>query len=773
VSDSYGEAIVLSDLGVLYHSLGDQNAALDYYNRALELSRKVGDQTSQATTLISIGTIQNELSDRQKALESFDQALALTRAIGSRDGQARALESIAKVHHSSGNNQQALEFINQALTLYRTVGNRLKEGAALSNIGVIYDDTGDHQKALKYFEQALILRRAVSDKSGEADTLYNIARTERAQNNLVVAHEHIDAALTILENVRAKIDSLELRSSYRSSVQRFYDLQIDILMRMHAEHASKGYDGEALQVSERARARTLLEMLEEARADIREGASVDLLVRERSLRQQINAKADFQLRLLNRSGSDEQAKAVAIELKALTSQYQEVETRIRTTSPRYAELTQPLPLSLGDIQTKVLDADTMLLEYALGDDRSYLWAITSNAIKSYELPKQAEVEELARNAYRQLTAPKRSQTPSPASPAQLAASSIGQDRVAPESVDALVRLSEVILGPVATQLKRQRLVIVADGALQYVPFGALPLPRTGGIQNEKYTTPLIVKHEIVNLPSASALASLRREVAGRQPAPKTLAVIADPVFEKNDSRLKAATKPSSENSAGSSAPLKSESRGLGLVLDQAAKDSGVVDHGLPIPRLPGTRQEAMQILALVDPASSKRALDFAANRSMATAAELAQYRYLHVATHGFLDSVNPELSGLVLSMFDEDGNPQNGFLRAHEVFNLRLPVELVVLSACQTGLGKDVRGEGLVGLTRGFMYAGTPRVVVSLWNVNDKATADLMTLFYQGMLRDKLRPSAALREAQIKMWKQKRWNEPFYWAAFTLQGEWR
>ncbi len=190
-------------------------------------------------------------------------------------------------------------------------------------------------------------------------------------------------------------------------------------------------------------------------------------------------------------------------------------------------------------------------------------------------------------------------------------------------------------------------------------------------------------------------------------------------------------------------------------------------------RLPGTRQEAEQILALVPANERSHTFDFAATRAAVTSPNLSQYRIIHFATHGILNSVNPEFSGVVLSLVDAKGAPQNGFLRLNEIFNLNLPAELVVLSACQTGLGEQVRGEGVVGLTRGFMYAGAPRVVVSLWSVDDRATAELMTKFYTGMLKKGLKPAAALRAAQIEVWNQDKWKSPYYWAAFGLQGEWR
>jgi len=306
--------------------------------------------------------------------------------------------------------------------------------------------------------------------------------------------------------------------------------------------------------------------------------------------------------------------------------------------------------------------------------------------------------------------------------------------------------------------------------LQYIPFAMLPDPVVGGRSSpaKNIGQPLIVGHEVVSLPSASALAIQRTELAGRQPAPKMLAVIADPVFDRTDVRFRAqASVPEDKLLAQTGIPT--DTRGLEHIADSSATDKGK----LVIRRLPFTRQEADGLMALTPKNLSFRATDFQASRSNVLNGELAQYRYVHFATHGLLDTERPGLSALVLSTIDAEGKPQDGFLRANDIYNMKLPAELVVLSACQTGLGKEVKGEGLIGLTRGFMYAGAKRVVVSLWSVNDKATSDLMTEFYRGMLKDNERPAAALRAAQIEMWKHKKWQSPYYWAAFTMQGEWR
>ncbi len=166
-------------------------------------------------------------------------------------------------------------------------------------------------------------------------------------------------------------------------------------------------------------------------------------------------------------------------------------------------------------------------------------------------------------------------------------------------------------------------------------------------------------------------------------------------------------------------------------------------------------------------------MDFKANKREIFNSDLEQYRILHFATHGLLNSRHPELSGVVLSLIDKNGREIDGFLRLQDIYNLKLSADLVVLSACNTALGRDVKGEGLIGLTRGFMYAGSPRIVASLWKVDDAATAELMTIFYRKMLVENLRPAAALRAAQTEMMKQTRWKSPYYWSPFIIQGEWK
>lgn len=507
-------------------------------------------------------------------------------------------------------------------------------------------------------------------------------------------------------------------------------------MQLHKQNPSKRYNAQALHISERSRARSLLELLTEASADIRKDVNPKLLAEERSLQQKLDARE----KLLQQLPNNQQTQALALkkEINNLLNSYKELQTKIRTSSPKYAALKYPQPLKLPQIQQQ-LDKDTLLLQYSLGEERSYLWVVTPNSLQSYELPGQQQIQKAATNLLIEL-----------------------QQQTSTElTAKSAKELSQLILAPLADKLGQKRLVIVADGALQNIPFAALTDPSKSA-NTSKYQ-PLIVNHEIVSLPSVTTIAFQRQELIGRKRAPKTLAILADPVFAADDERVTGKAK-------GIASELDLEVQLEQSALGQAARN--LKRDGWD--RLSATGDEAKAILKFVASSNRLQAFDFDANYNWVTNQQLGQYRFLHFATHGFADPINPELSGIVLSLVDRQGKPvPQGYLRLGDIFNLNLPAELIVLSACQTGIGKEVQGEGLVGLTRGLMYAGSNRVAVSLWNVDDRGTSLLMSQFYQRMLQQGKSPAAALRAAQINMWQHKDWPNPYYWAAFTMQGEWR
>jgi CHAT domain-containing protein/Flp pilus assembly protein TadD len=760
LGDKLQQALTLNNIGLVYASLGDKQQALNKYNSSLALSEQVDNKGLKATTLNNIGSVYYDLDDKQQALKSLNQALLLSRQVQDKPQEATTLSNLGAVHDALGNNQQALNLYNQSLPLRRQVSDKAGEATTLNNIGKVYDSLGDKQQALKYFNQSLPLSRQVGDKAQEAHTLYNIASVKRHKGNLQQALTQIQAAIKIIEDLRTKVDRKDLRTSYFASKQDVYKFYIDLLMQLHKKDPSKGYNAEALHASESSRARVLIELLTEARANIRKGVNPQLLAEEKRLQQLIDARGKL---LQEASGKPAQEK-LQKEVENLLTQQKELETKIRTTSPKYAALQYPQPLTLPQIQQQ-LDKDTLLLEYSLGKDHSYLWAVTPNSIDTYELPKREEIEKAVTPFRETLIKCQKLRTCNQFSPSEKA-------QALKNTALSATKLSQIILAPVADKLGKKRLVIVADGELQKIPFAALNDVETfhghvstkRAISETEVYQPLIVNHEIVNLPSVSAIATQRLDLKGRKTAPLTLAVLADPVFEATDMRI-----------TGKPETIVPNSDFRGNELNQSALKQATRNlNRSGLPRLEGTRTEADTILNIIPSSNNLQAFDFDANYNWVTNKQLSQYRFLHFATHGFADPNNPELSGIVLSLLDKQGKPVNkGYLRLGDIFNLDFAADLIVLSACETGLGKDVNGEGLVGLTRGLMYAGAERVAVSLWQVDDTGTAELMQQFYTQMLKQGKSPTVALRGAQLKLWENSSWKNPYYWSAFTLQGEWR
>jgi CHAT domain-containing protein len=665
--------------------------------------------------------------------------------------QSYALGYIGKAFDSLGDFDQALRNYKAALELNRLSGDPREEAYALSDMGQVLWKKGDQVAAIEHFTEALALSRKVNDLRAASLALYKIARAERDRGNLDVARGRIEEALQVSDKFRANVAAQQMRANYFATVHEQYEFYVDLLMRLHQQRPSEKLDVAAFEANERGHARSLLETLKEYGTDIRQGVDEKLLQRELDLQRRLRVKTERRIQLAVAKAPVEELDRAEKELSDLSRELQQVQGQIRATSPRYAALVQPAPLTLKEIQQQVLDADTALMVYALGEDRSYVWLVTAESMKSFELPARAQIENSARRLYTHLTS--RNQLQENETPAQRRRRITKDDA---QYVDASRELSTTLLGPVAKDLRQKRLVIIADGALQYLPFAALPAPSST-------SRSLVAEYEIVSLPSASVLALMREDLRTRPRAPKSVAILADPVFDKNDPRLTAVRNRRSDVVKNQTGPFDQTQRAL--------RDFDGLSEG--ISRLPFSGREAEAIMALVPSGEGMLAVGFRASRATAVSPELSQYRYVHFATHGLLNSKHPELSGVFLSRFNELGQPQDAFLQLHDVYNLKLSADLVVLSACQTALGKDVRGEGLVGLTRGFMYAGAPRVVASLWKVDDAATADFMREFYSAMLTEGKRPAEALRVAQLRMSKQTQWSSPYYWAAFTLQGEWR
>jgi CHAT domain-containing protein/tetratricopeptide (TPR) repeat protein len=752
-TDTAGQANLLNGIARIYADLGDYNSAIPTSKSALEKYIASGDAVAEAITLEAIGLYYFAAGDLTNARVSTERALKEFQGLGNKRAEADSWLRLAVISEALGEKRIALDDLNRSLEMSRASGNRRLEASALLALGRIRDTAGDLAAALQLYRESLGLHKATENHFGEITALYHIANCLRRMGDLRQSLDSSEAAIDIIEKLRTSLASSGLRTYYFASARQQYDLYIDSLMRRGTEPDISS----AFEVSEKARARSLLDSITETRVSVAEAVDPVLAERETFLRASIDRKSEQYTQLSSISSASKELSALNDELHRLNAEYEEVHGQLRTRSPRYSTLVQPQPLGLREIRQQVLDKDSLLLEYALGEEKSYLWALTRDDFGSYVLPSRSEIEKKVRRLRELMTARAALQGEKPADfQARLKVAEA-------QYPEAAAELSRMLLGPVGDRLATRRLVIVAEGVLQYLPFGALPTPQS--LESPSFT-PLIIEHEIVNLPSASTLAVIRREVPLRGTPDRTIAVFADPVFQAKDSRVRrlSYTQSAPARVAARTAPAAS--------VAQVLRGSDAVGIKIDLPRLPSTRQEAEAILAMVPEDRRMAALGFGATRAAAMNPELKRYRIVHFATHTILNDDHPDLSSLVLSLVDEKGNPQSGFLRLRDMYNLQLAAELVVLSACDTALGKEVKGEGLMSMVRGFMYSGTPRVLASLWKVDDEATAELMKEFYKHLLQEGMTPAAALRQAQITQMQKKSRQWPYYWAGFQLQGEW-
>ncbi|MDX6613136.1 MAG: hypothetical protein QOD75_2322 [Blastocatellia bacterium] len=754
-------------------------------------SLSTGHISVEAPTTAAIG-----LLEAKKELDEYRVATVYSTyelGMGRIDFANSNLES-AKKHF-----QNALDAGNGALPGVGKLGQtRRFRAVARTSLADVALRMGNYKDASKLYAEAS--KGAKDDK--RLDLMWPAQRGAGRSNWLQAAQEKDpkkagamrDAALASYREAIITIETMrsgslradESRTTFLATTKDVFDeastaFAETALMTAGAPGAVQGkaldYAAEAFKVTEEGRARSLLDMLSETNSQITSGVPAELLKRKQD---NLNRQQEIAQQLTGIDLSTDGKKKPSdldSELDQLQTDFDAIENQIRTASPRYAELTAAQPLSLAEVQQKVLDDGTALLEYNLGKDASYLWAVTPAAVGIYKLPARSTLDNLATGLRAQLI------------PSRLQRRIVGIDVAADqqrglglavdattENVSAFVAaansLYKAAVEPAASVFGEKRLLVVADGALNYVPFEAL-VKSTDGSDYASLTY-LLKTNEIVYAPSASVIAAIRQQ--GKKAETKNFLLLADPVFNSNDPRAKGA--------AVSANAATGEARGLGLesaVEDVAGEPASAAgnSNGLQLARLSGTRMEAEQVAQLVKKSGGQVDLwlDLKASEDDVKAHDMQNYRVIHLATHGLLNAERPEFTGLVLSLVGNKNN--DGFLRTDEVFNLNLGAQLVMLSACETGLGKEKRGEGVIGLTRAFMYAGTPTVGVSLWSVADKSTAELMTDFYRRLLGTTAAssglaaPSSAMREAQLAMITGKKYSAPFYWAPLVLIGDWR
>ena len=762
----YGEAAALSNSGILLWEAGRMDEAIQRDRRALAIVRAIPDRRGEAFALNNVAMVLDELGQRGEALGSLRRAVALFHLVGDNLAEGRTRVSQARVQLSVGASQAALLNVRRGLTLIRTSSDRLAEADGLRQLGRIRESLRDREGARRDYEQARALYQSVGSRRGESEVAHALglsyladgdcasalplleqglqarlttglrrlaiesrfktALAERSCGNLTAARALLEAALADTEQLRAGLFEKEQRTSLVSSRLSYYNAYVAILLDLHRLKPDAGFDALAFEASERARARELIERWRELADGLEPAGGDDLRRRERDLRQQINYWSWQLWQQSDRPISIPRESELRARIDGLLATHAEVQASASRSDPRYAALLRTVePVPLATFQRDVLDDDTVLVEYSLGDERSYVWAVTRQDVTVAELPKRAVVERLALEFHRLLRESQHAGAPAAARLEQVASA-----------------LGRMLLSPVAGALGKRRILTVADGALHYIPFAALREPNGRAL--------LVEHHDLAAVPSATMLAQLRRDTAARAPAPKRLAVIADPVFDALDGRN---TRQSRATLASAAPPIV-----------------GRVPRRLN--RLAFAGEAAARIAAMAPADSRLTAVGLDASRTLAMSPELAQYQIIEFDTHAYQDDQHPDLSGLVLSLVDAAGTPQDGFLRLHDVYSMNLRANVVILSACETGLGRLAGSEGVAGLASGFLAAGASTVVSTLWEVNDEASAALMLHFHSALVRDvHASPAAALRAAQLAM-KHTRWRSSYYWAAFVLQGNW-
>jgi CHAT domain-containing protein/Tfp pilus assembly protein PilF len=701
------QASVLNGLGYASREMGDWQRSLEYYRNAKAIFARVHDLLGEHESINGMGKALLGEKNYGQLLPLYTTEIRLAREAGDSALTASSLADLATVYEAEKRYAKAETLYRRALETYRAVNHLYGEGDILIRLGRLQANRGKYQEAIELLDRANSLKEKTEQIEEVAKVRYELARIYLNLNRLEDARLAIESTIEIIESQRVTISHFDSRASYFASVHRYYALYIQLLMVLHLRDPGAGFAAKAFDASESSKVRSLLDLLTTAAQ---------------------NAPCEELMQTQLQGGH--------------LGLVQVADTRETDGLPAPT-------LSLKEVQAELNDDDTLLLEYALGDDKSYLWAVDQDRITSYELPDSDQIRKLVERLRETLAPPVLAD-------GERATDYQARTHKIERAYEVNARqLSRLLLGQVNLGTAK-RILIVPDGSLQYVPFAALPL-LSPGLERE----PLIVRYEVDILPSASVLETLRKAAAGRAPPTATIAIFADPVFDQDDPRVLT-------HGVHDRKSVREQPRPLGRAVDDN-------DASRYVSRLPASREEANAIASIFDSQDNQTAhiaLDFDASRDYVLKEGLAQYRLIHFATHGVVDPWRPEMSGLILSLVDRRGRKQDGYLRLGDIYKLKLTADLVVLSSCDSALGKDLESEGIIGLPRGFLYAGAKSVIASTWKVNDDATARLMSALYTRIHRGE-NPGSALRGAQLEMAHDERWSKPYYWAAFELQGDYR
>jgi len=711
LGDRVGEFSSLYGLGSIYHDLGELDKARKKYEQALALAQTQEAMAAwRARLLNNIGWILYRQGEGEEALDYFELALALSLDRKDPDGIAAALHNLGVAEVALGDPATGLKTLRQALEL-RQGGSPYPWVQTLRELGTAYERLGDPEAAACSFQESLTIGKRIGAPGLVAETLYRWALLNREQGRLEEALAKVKEAISITESVRDRVEADALRTSFFASKRDYYELYVDLLMHLQQQHPEGTYQMEALAASEQARARGLLDLLAQGKIDLRQGIAPDLKQKEKD----VSSRLFWFLDQLPKMAQDPAAK-IPEQLNQFEAEMSRLESEVREQSPRYAELRYPTASDFESIR-RLVDPGSALLEYFVGRDGSVLFVVTRDGLASFILPPARELVPQIRRVRALIERPSELE--------------IGDFR---RQAFSLYRL---LFGPAERILAGKRSLLIApDGPLYAFPFEVLLTEETARPYPE--LPYLLLQHEVSYIPSASVLAQLREPDDGQPISEaKNFVAFANPLTGASQTSPRADASRGLEETERSFPPLAySEEEVKGI-----AELFGCGD----------------QVELYIGEAASKR--------NVLGNPLVEQARHVHFATHGFVDEAHPERSALILT----PSAGEDGHLTVAEIFNMKLRASLLVLSACETGRGTEVGGEGIVGLMRAFLYAGAKSLIVSLWPVVDRPTATLMLTFYRS-LSTADNKATALRQAKLDMIRTGQAN-PYLWAPFILSGD--
>jgi CHAT domain-containing protein/Tfp pilus assembly protein PilF len=723
MNDIEEQANTTANLGIIYLDLGNYEKALDYFSRTLDIDKKLGNPISVSMDLNNIGSLyrrkgisSEDSSDFALALKNYNNSLEIINRHSQIDAEVKQLKT--KVLNNIGTVYAHLKEAIKALGCFQAALGQAKEaqnveamGMILNNIGIVYSQLGNYEESTKYYQRAIDLALGISGGKILWEAYLEIADAYKKQGKWDAALENYRKSISVIENIRSGLNLEELRATYLGTDKRidaYYNI-IDLYIRLYHQNHDETYQAEAFNYLEKAKARSFLDSIEVSKLDLTEGIDQKLLNRETEL---MNDISHLHTKLLVPQLSPEQRDSISKDLESCENQLDSLKGEIREASPAYANLSYPTTITLAEAQRNLIDSGTIYFAYLLGRDNSYAFAISRDDLKIFSLPAKGEIQKLVQEHLRSITDP------------------------ASKDFRFGYKLYECLIKPGLSPGAR-RIIIIPDDALYFLPFETL-------LEKEQGRGWLVKEYDIAYVPSLSSLRELleRRRTGARKPQ-KDILAIGDPDF--------GASEIEGPTDAGPS---------LG--------QNPVPGFNTQFYRLKYSGQEVAEIASLFKPKKREVLVRDQATEDRLKAANLSDYKIVHFATHAVIDEKKPARSSIVLTL-DQDPT-EDGFLQMREVFNLRLRADLVTLSACETGLGRLVRGEGIDGLSRAFFYAGASSVLLSLWAINDQASFQLLERFYVH-LRSGKSIMVALRKAKLEMIDSRVLDHPYYWAGFIAKGE--